>query len=78
MSDEERIRETEEFLRATAEEDSKQQETRQKRASPPDDSAQKSKRKKGGAAKRHKTEDAEDPADKDERPDKKTEIDDQI
>ena len=78
MSDEERIRETEEFLRATAEEDSKQQEARHKRASPPDESGQKSKKKKGGAAKRHKDEESEDPADKDERPDKKTKLDDQI
>ena len=78
MSDEERIKQTADFLRANAEEDTEQKEERHKRSSPPEESSQRSKRKKVGPAKRNKTEDADEELSKEESPDKKTKLGEQM
>ena len=78
MSDEERIKQTADFLRAKAEEDTEQKEERHKRSSPPEESSQKSKRKKVGPTKRNKTEDADEVLSKEESPGKKTKLGEQM
>ena len=78
MSDEERIKQTADFLKANTEEDTEQKEERHKRSSPPEESSQKSKRKKVGPTKRNKTEDADEVLSKEESPGKKTKLGEQM